>query len=198
MILLLLHLIIFIIIYFIARKSVVTAIFCIFFVIFASLFISNENSFRWVARAEINPQVLHDNVMFYVQRCAEHAPLAFCRVLNNKPVFIINIITLRIVEQFSVENIFYLFGFFRSALTFFCYVGFFFFFSHKYWSSVRIAFLFWLMFYGIAGIFLEKSNTFVMSNIFIFLYLSGYGMFGVMRVAKNFFLGKILPKYDTA
>lgn len=188
--LLFLHFIFFIVICLLSRKSAGLAIICVIFLTFVSIYVSNENSFLWIERAKINSQVLHDNVMFSVQRCAEHAPLTICRVLNNKPVFIANIIILRIIGQYSGENIFYLFGFLRSTLTFFCYVGFFFFFSHKYWSSVRIVFFFWIMLYGMAGIFLEKSNGFALANIFIFLYLSGYGMFGVMRIGKNFLVEK--------
>lgn len=176
----------FLMVLFLSRKSFIASVLLIILAILLNLVMVSSDYFFWLEKINVNSQEVHDNIIINLNHCVSNVNLDFCRVLYNKPFFLLSKIINGVILQFSQENILSFIDIpFRSILTLFCYIGILGILIKKMSSETMTTFKFWIFAYGALGLFGEYSVDFVVASSIFLLFLVFYGFYMVINVFKK-------------
>lgn len=178
----------FLMVLFLSRKSFIASALLIILAILLNLVMVNSDYFFWLEKINVSSQEVYDNVIINLNYCSSNVSLDFCRVLYNKPLFLLSKIINGVILQFSQENILSFIDIpFRSILTLFCYIGILGILIKKMSSKTMITFKFWIFAYGALGLFGEYNVDFAAVSSIFLLFLVFYGFHIVINVFKKIY-----------
>lgn len=176
----------FLMVIFLSRKSFIASVLLIILVILLNLVMVSSDYFFWLEKVSVNSQEVSGNIIINLNHCTSNASLDFCRILYNKPVFLLDKIINGIILQFSQENILSFINIpFRSILTLFCYIGILGILIKKMPSNTIKTSRFWIFAYGVLGLFGEYNANFVVLSSIFLLFLVCYGFYIVINMFKK-------------